>query len=265
MRRASAEGTATRTRRSAPQSRIAPLYHQVYIQLRQRLTEGGLDPAVPLPSEPSLASAYGVSRVTIRKTLEHLQAEGLIRRVHGIGTFPVPLTGPADKANISGLLENLISYEVSTTADNLSWETAPPPPSLLASLGTEPCLRIVRLRSYLGQPISLTTLHVPQLYAGLLDPALPGDEPVIRQLDRQGVIAEQAEQVITAVAADAEAARHLGIAEQAPLIAMRRLMLDGDRRPVLHQESLYTPERFEYRMTLTRMSVGPAARWTPIA
>lgn len=249
--------------RSAPQARIAPLYHQVYIQLRQRLTEGGLDPTVPLPSEPSLARDYGVSRVTIRKTLERLQAEGLIRRVHGIGTFPVAVPDATDKTNISGLLENLISYEASTTATNLSWAMVVPEPVL--GLGAEACLRIVRVRSYLGQPISLTTIHVPARHAGLLDPERPGDEPVIRQLDRAGIIAEQAEQIITAVAADAMMARHLGIAEHAPLIAMRRLMLDAERRPVLHQESLYTPERFEYRMTLTRMSVGPAARWTPIA
>ena len=46
---------------------------------------------------------------------------------------------------------------------------------------------------------------------------------------------------------------------------MRRLMIDEARAPVLHQESLYAPDRFEYRMTLTRTSVGPVARWTPIA
>jgi GntR family transcriptional regulator len=46
---------------------------------------------------------------------------------------------------------------------------------------------------------------------------------------------------------------------------MRRLMLDRELAPVLHQESLYAPNRFEYRMTLTRTNVGPQARWTPIA
>jgi GntR family transcriptional regulator len=46
---------------------------------------------------------------------------------------------------------------------------------------------------------------------------------------------------------------------------MRRLMTDAGRAPVLHQESLYAPDRFEYRMTLSRQSVGPVARWTPIA
>jgi len=41
-------------------------------------------------------------------------------------------------------------------------------------------------------------------------------------------------------------------------------MTDHAGAPVLHQESLYAPDRFEYRMTLTRLSLGPAARWTPI-
>jgi GntR family transcriptional regulator len=60
------------------------------------------------------------------------------------------------------------------------------------------------------------------------------------------------------------AAAHLGVAAGAPLICMRRLMLTEDRRPVLRQESLYAPDRFEYRMTLTRTSVGPLAKWTPV-
>jgi GntR family transcriptional regulator len=53
------------------------------------------------------------------------------------------------------------------------------------------------------------------------------------------------------------------VPEGSPLIAMRRLMLDEHRQPILHQESLYVPDRFEYRMTLSRTSVGQVAKWTP--
>jgi hypothetical protein len=52
---------------------------------------------------------------------------------------------------------------------------------------------------------------------------------------------------------------------ETPLICMRSLMLSADVVPVLHQESLYAPDRFEYRMALTRTQAGSVARWTPIA
>ena len=44
-------------------------------------------PGDRLPSEPELASAYGVSRPTIREVLRSLEGDGLVRRVHGVGTF----------------------------------------------------------------------------------------------------------------------------------------------------------------------------------
>lgn len=245
-------------------SRVAPLYHRIYVELRRSLVEGGLDPAERLPSEPDLAARYGVSRVTVRRTLDELEAEGLIRRVRGVGTFPTRRADAAAKTNISGLLENLITYEQSTTARHLAWECAEPPPEVARAFGPGTALRIVRVRSYQGQPISLTTIHVPAAHADLLDPGEGADEPVVRALDRRGVTAERAEQAITAVPASALAAETLGVAPGSPLICMRRLMSDRDGAPVLHQESLYAPDRFEYRMTLSRLSLGPAARWTPI-
>jgi GntR family transcriptional regulator len=256
------EPTKTKPVRRA---RVTPLYHQVYVHLRQMLLEGTWTPEQPLPSEPALASRFEVSRITVRRTLEQLEAEGLIRRVRGVGTFPVGAPAPSARANISGILENLISYEASTTAINLEWGFVAPQGEAARALGADTCLRVVRVRRYQGQPISLTTIHIPKTHAALLKSTHSADEPIIRVLERGGIIAERAEQTITAVQASPLAAEHLDVPAGTPLICMRRLMLDRELVPVLHQESLYAPNRFEYRMTLTRTNVGPQARWTPIA
>jgi GntR family transcriptional regulator len=243
---------------------VAPLYHQLYLLLREALTAGRFPPGEPMPSEPALAARFSVSRITLRRTLDQLAAEGLVRRVRGVGTFPAEAGAAEGPANISGFLENLISFERSTTAETLDWSMVPVPPALAEALGGPQALRIVRLRSHRGRPISHTTLHVPGRLAGLLDRGAAGDTPVIHLLEAAGVIAERTEQALTAVAAEPTVAARLGVAPGSPLIAMRRLMRDGAGVAVLHQESLYAPDRFEYRMTLTRTSVGPVARWTPI-
>ena len=248
--------------------RVAPLYQQVYVGLRHELESGASDPARPLPSEPALAERFSVSRTTIRKTLARLEAEGLVRRERGRGTFPVaaPAARTQGPASIPGVLETLISVARSTTAVTLGWQdTDAPEGAVRDAFGPGPCLRIVRLRSHKGRPISFTTLHVPRHHARLLDPATAGDTPVARLLEDAGVAAQHTEQVITAVAAAVDVAERLGVAPGAPLISMRRLMLDTARQPVLYQESLYAPDRFEYRMTLTRSALGPVAGWTPIA
>lgn len=251
------------TRRAGRPAGPQPLYHALYVHLKQRLIEGGLADDRPLPSEPALAASYGVSRVTVRRTLELLEGEGLVRRVRGVGTFAVakPVSGPR---NISGLLENLITFEQGTTAETLGFAVVTPTGPAARALGPEPCTEIRRLRHYHGEPISLTILHVPAALAVHIDPAAIGSQPIIRALEQHGVIAARAEQTLSAVAADAEASARLQVPLGAPLIVMRRTMFDADNRPLLHQESLYAPDRFEYRMTLSRVAVGPAARWTPV-
>ncbi|MCM0019167.1 MAG: GntR family transcriptional regulator [Tagaea sp.] len=244
---------------------VASLYRQVYGHLRAVVTEGGADFDSPLPSEPALAERYKVSRVTVRRTLEMLEAEGLVRRVRGVGTFPIPRAPANDRENIGGLLDSLLSYERTTTVADLEWRVTDPSPDAAAGLGPFKALRIVRVRLYRGTPISLTTLHVPKRHAGLLDRATAGHEPIVSILDRKGVNAVRAEQAITAVAADARAAEHLGVKPGAPLVAMKRLMITALQEPVLHQTSLYAPDLFEYRMSLARGSLESAARWTPIA
>ena len=251
--------------RRAGQPRIQPLYHQIYIHLRQLLTETELDTNEALPSEPALAQRYGVSRVTIRKTLDQLESEGLITRVHGKGTFPARAAGPQDKANISSGLDNLLSFEARTSAVNLEWQMISADPAIAQQLDSARCLRITRLRSREGAPMSFTTLHVPERYVHLLDEAETADEPIVRALDRKGVTAQRAEQVISAIAAPATMARELHVKAGSPLIVMRRVIYDQHQVPVLHQESRYPPDRFEYRMTLNRLSVGPVAQWGPTA
>jgi GntR family transcriptional regulator len=262
---AGAKDPGGKERRAGRAARLLPLYHQVYIDLRDRLAERREPDDVPLPSEPDLARRYGVSRVTIRTTLARLERDGLVRRVRGVGTFPAPRPPADGPADIRGQLENLMSFEERTILANLDWTHGALPAGAAAlALGEGPCLRIVRVRSFQGRPASFTTIHVPEPHARLLPEPPPSNTPVIALLERHGLVAVAAEQALTAVAAPDEAARHLDVAEGAPLIAMRRLMLDAEQRPLLHQESLYVPERFEYRMRLSRTVVGPSAKWTPV-
>jgi GntR family transcriptional regulator len=256
-----AAGRKGRSGRRAP-----PLYHQLYFHLRRSIVEMLPEQKdADLPSEPALAAQFGVSRVTVRKTLQELEAEGLVRRVRGRGTFPNRSGPQPPRSNISSVVDNLLSVGTSTTAVNLSWDLADAAADIAEALGSSRVLRIVRVRSFGGQPMSLTTLYIPDRLAALLDATASANEPIIRILERNGVLASQADQTISAQSADATAARHLKVKAGAPLIAMRRLMFEADRRPILHQESLYPADRFEYRMILSRAMLGPTGRWTPIS
>ena len=72
----------------------APLYHQLYEQLRRMILEGELPAETRLPPTRELARRCGISRVTVTAAYEQLQAEGYVTSQVGAGTFVTPLPLP---------------------------------------------------------------------------------------------------------------------------------------------------------------------------
>ena len=67
-----------------------PLYLRIARDLRSGILSGAYKPRDMLPSEHELAVSYQTSRVTVRKSLDVLESEGLVRPWHGKGYFVLP-------------------------------------------------------------------------------------------------------------------------------------------------------------------------------
>jgi len=65
----------------------APLYAQVRDRIVAAIEAGEWDAGESLPSEFELADRFGVSQGTVRKGMDALVAEGVLRRRQGLGTF----------------------------------------------------------------------------------------------------------------------------------------------------------------------------------
>jgi GntR family transcriptional regulator / MocR family aminotransferase len=68
----------------------APLFHQIYQQLRSAILSGALRSATKLPSTRELAAQLGVSRSTVVSAFEQLLAEGYTFGKKGAGTYIAP-------------------------------------------------------------------------------------------------------------------------------------------------------------------------------
>lgn len=60
---------------------------QVFSQLKKAIVEGVWKPGDKIPSENELASSFGVSRMTVRQSLQKLIALGLIETKLGDGSY----------------------------------------------------------------------------------------------------------------------------------------------------------------------------------
>ena len=63
------------------------LYQQIVDRLTREISEGRLQPGVPLPSFRALAEDLLVSVITVKRAYEELEREGIIFRKQGLGTF----------------------------------------------------------------------------------------------------------------------------------------------------------------------------------
>ncbi len=64
-----------------------PLYQQIKRNIRTSIRTRQWRPGTRLPSENALVHGLGVSRMTVHRALRELTQEGLLERVHGLGTF----------------------------------------------------------------------------------------------------------------------------------------------------------------------------------
>ena len=84
-----------------PTGRVPSLSQRVYDGVTERIRNGELKPGMKVPTEPVLMREFGVSRSVVREAVSRLQANGLVRTRHGVGSFVLtpptasPLTEPA--------------------------------------------------------------------------------------------------------------------------------------------------------------------------
>lgn len=64
-----------------------PVYKQIETSIRTDIGRGVYPVGTKLPSEDDIANELGVSRGTVRQALSALANKGIVRRVHGNGTF----------------------------------------------------------------------------------------------------------------------------------------------------------------------------------
>ena len=242
-----------------------PKYHQIYLVLREQLQAGRFVDGVP--GELALAERFGVARVTVRKALEQLAAEGLIERAPGRGTRPrrAPATaGSTGGARMTGLLENIVNMGLRTSVKVLSCATVAADAEVAQALQIDvgaPVQRAVRVRSTALGPLSLITTHVPAALAQGFGRRELAQRPLLILLAEAGVRIGRAVQTISATLADAATARHLDVAPGSALLAVTRLIHDESDRPVQWLHGLYRPDRYQYRMQLSRVGSIDAKLW----
>lgn len=249
-------------------NQVVPLYHQIYLILRERIIEGHYD-TKPLPGELVLAEQFNVSRVTMRRALQDLVKEGLVARGRGKGTFVKPRTESrnASLGQSQMLSASAMRLQASGDSSDLQLITSKrilPPPDIatLLHLPSDAIVeKLIRIRQLDGQPVAHLTSFIPQDLSGRICRRRLREFPILVLLEEAGVKVAKARQTISARLADASVAYALGVPVGAPLLAISRVAYDENGRPVQVLKGLYRPDRYDYRIELSRKQAKGQSSW----
>jgi len=78
-----------------------PLYVQIKNHIFNQIKKGKFTSGDKLPSEKELSEKFNVSRITVRNALGQLEAENVVTRIPGKGTYVVDRTDSLDKNQMS--------------------------------------------------------------------------------------------------------------------------------------------------------------------
>jgi GntR family transcriptional regulator len=241
---------------------------RVYLSLRDEIAGGRLSDGASLPGEQRLAESFGVSRVTVRRALDALSADGLIERRAGSGTLvrSEALEARPVAMDFTTLMPQLVEMGRSTTARLLSFSYGPAPEFVARAMGLDSDVKVqiaTRVRSAEARPFSHLTTYVPEAIARNYSENDLAASPLFALLERSGVQINEAHQSVTATLAGPEVAEALEVAVGSALLSLRRVVCDVEGNGVEFLSALYRPDMFRLEMALTRVGQGSARHWEP--
>ena len=226
----------------------SPLYRQLMQRLRGDIASGVYPVHSRIPSEQELCGKYQVSRVTVRKALQELTQEGLLKRHQGKGTFVCAprirqslkdVNSFHDACRLMGSVPGtrLVSAQVihagADVADDLQ-------------LRDETVVEIVRLRLADDMPVMLETNCFPMAYEGLLQEELTGS--LYALLESRGVEAARGIHEISLCYATPAQARLLGVEAGAALLQLNQIIYDQHGTPLHTSHQVIRGDRFTFRI-----------------
>ncbi len=211
------------------------------------LAKGGYRVGDRLPPEPELAKQLGISRATLREVLRTLEAQGIIVRRRGVGTFvnAPPVTVETGLEVLESLDQILVRRGKRAPAYAMNIREAIALPKEASRLNIpvgSPVIIITRARKVDDIPVAWMLDVIPtsvisyeemrEIFTGsVLDTLRARGKPIIAY----------ARTDILAVAADSQLAQVLQVEEGRSLLFLEQVLYDTNNRPVSYERHYYVP------------------------
>lgn len=233
-----------------------PLYTQIKEVLRNRILNGTYQCHEQMPSESELTKIFGVSRITVRQALDHLQKEGLIFKIHGKGTYVSKPKVFQNLGKLQGFGEAMSGLGYEIVSQVVGQTVVPADKAVSERLGVnegELVYEIRRIRYLNSSPLSLDVTYVPKAVGERLIKEDLAHRDIFLILENDyGFSLGQADLQIEAVLADNALAEQLQVEVGAPILRIERLTFTADEQPLDFEYLYYRGDALQYRLRIER-------------
>ena len=226
-----------------------PKYLSVREHLRRRVA--ALPEQTLLPPEPVLCAEYGVSRITLRRAVDGLVADGHLVREQGRGTY---VTRPGIRHEyresfvhrIAGFHSVMTEQGAQVGTTVLTQRVVPAAPAIAAELSMGPAedvVELVRLRSVDGLPnhVVRSFLAADRYPKAASEDFGHGSLYEFLRREYQADLAH-ARLVVDVGTAAADEAEVLDVITGSPLLVVRTTVRDSAGHPLVHSFSRLRPD-----------------------
>jgi GntR family transcriptional regulator len=237
-----------------------PVYRQLEKYLRDEIRAGRLKPGDQLPSEPELANLHGMARMTARRAIEALLADGLLVRRRGRGTFvasPRLAYPPATAMSFSRTMRAL-GHEVTTRL--LDFVLSEPPDEVALDLNIADgarALLVRRLRFVAGEPVAIHMNYMDGSYFDVLRASDLLTRPISEAMrEASGVHVASSRDYLEGVAAPRDEAGLLHVSAGDPMLLVVGVAYSDEGLPILATRGWYRADRFRFAVGVSGLGVS---------
>jgi GntR family transcriptional regulator len=241
-----------------------PLYAQVEDVLVARISSGVLPVGTQLSSEEELIREFGVSRTTIRTTIQNLVRQGLVEIRRGRGTFVASPRLVQELTELTGFVEDMRVLGRTPTARLLSRDVVPASPLVAEKLTVQAGTTVVQIRRVRlsdGVPLSFDETYLPEDLGRKVMTNDLSNEPIFTLLEeRYDTPLVEAEYVLEATVAEPTVAAALEAPVGSPIFLIERTSYTSQHRAVDYERLHYRGDYIRFKTRLARHRVRHAPK-----
>lgn len=253
-----AKGTPVPGRRTTAQvvqlqAKGALLHRQLYLLLKEQITDGRYRAGDLLPTQEVLCEQFAISRITVRRALADLVKDGFVQNRQGVGAFVTFRKNGGKSGPDFSFIGDMRRTLKETTMSILRLERERCPAPIATALGLaedDEALHLVRVRSAQKRPVMLLDGWIPTAFAqavvrkNLQQTSL--HELIAGSFEKLGAVAQE----VNAALADPFVAQALNVEINSAVLKIVRLVHNREGAALHYLTVWTTPSRTRMVMEL---------------